>query len=54
MILAVGCGVGLIDEGMKVVLPTREFDFVDLVKDCVRMAVAMIVIWLTKGIKQKD
>ena len=53
VILAVGCGVGLIDEGMKVVLPTREFDFVDLVKDWVGVAAAMLVIWLTKGIKQK-
>ena len=33
VILAAGCCVGLIDEGMKVLLPTREFDFVDLVKD---------------------
>lgn len=35
MVLAVGCGIGLIDESIKVLLPTREFDFVDLVKDCV-------------------
>ena len=53
VILAAGCCVGLIDEGMKVQLPTREFDFVDLVKDWVGVAAAMLVIWLTKGIKQK-
>lgn len=53
VILAAGCCVGLKDEGMKVQLPTREFDFVDLVKDWVGVAAAMLVIWLTKGIKQK-
>jgi len=41
-ILAVGCCVGLIDESIKVLLPTREFDFVDLVKDWVGVAVAII------------
>lgn len=53
VILAAGCCVGLIDEGMKVLLPTREFDFIDLVKDWVGVVAAMLVIWLTKGIKQK-
>ena len=53
VILLVGCSVGLIDESIKVLLPTREFDFVDLVKDWVGVAAAMLVIWLTKGIKQK-
>ena len=33
MIILIGCGIGLIDESIKVQLPTREFDFVDLVKD---------------------
>ena len=41
VILAVGCCVGLIDEGIKVLLPTREFDFVDLVKDWVGEAVGL-------------
>ena len=53
VVLAVGCCVGLIDEGIKVLLPTREFDFVDLVKDWVGVVAAKLVIWLTKGIKQK-
>ena len=47
-ILAMGCCVGLIDEGIKVLLPTREFDFVDLVKDWVGVAAAMLVIRLIK------
>ena len=46
VILAVGSCVGLIDEGMKVLLPTREFDFVDLVKDWVGVAAAVGMIAL--------
>lgn len=46
VILAVGCCVGLIDEGIKVLLPTREFDFVDLVKDWVGVVVAVGMIAL--------
>lgn len=44
LILAVGAGIGLIVEGIKVLLPTGEFDVFDLVKDWVRVAVAMLVI----------
>ena len=54
VVLAAGYCVGLIDESIKVLLPTREFDFVDLVKDWVGVSAAMVVLWLTKGIKQKD
>ena len=43
VILAAGCCVGLIDEGIKVLLPTREFDFVDLVKDWVGIIFAIII-----------
>ena len=43
-----GAGVGLIDEGLKVLLPTREFDVVDLVKDWVGVAVAMLMIKITE------
>ena len=39
-----GAGIGLIVEGIKVLLPTGEFDVFDLVKDWVRVAVAMLVI----------
>ena len=48
VILAAGCCVGLIDEGIKVLLPTREFDAIDLVKDWVGVAVAVLVIRLIK------
>lgn len=48
MILTVGCCVGLIDEGIKVLLPTREFDFVDLVKDWVGIGLAAFVVLILK------
>lgn len=42
-IILIGCGIGLIDESIKVLLPTREFDFVDLVKDWVGIIFAIII-----------
>ena len=48
VIILIGCGVGLIDEGIKVLLPTREFDVVDLVKDWVGVVIAMLMIWLIR------
>ena len=48
VILAVGCCVGLIDEGIKVLLPTRKFDVVDLVKDWVGVSVAAGTIAIIK------
>ena len=53
VILAIGAGVGLIDEGIKVLLPTREFDVVDLVKDWIGVVVAMLVIRLL-GMKKNE
>ena len=41
VMLAVGCCIGLIDESIKVLLPTREFDFVDLVRDWVGVVAAV-------------
>ena len=48
VILFVGAGVGLIDESIKVLLPTREFDVVDLVKDWVGVAIAVGTIAIIK------
>ena len=48
VILAAGSCVGLIDESIKVLLPTREFDFVDLVKDWVGIGLAAFVVLILK------
>lgn len=39
------CAFGLMDETIKIFLPTREFDAVDLVKDWVGVALAWLVVW---------
>ena len=52
IVAALGCGFGLLDEGIKVLLPTREFDIVDLVKDWVGVCLGIEAVWmLTKGKK---
>ena len=48
VILVVGAGVGLIDEGIKVLLPTREFDMFDLLRDFIGVAVAMGIVMLIR------
>lgn len=40
-----GCGFGLIDECIKILLPTREFDAVDLIKDCAGVWLAVAVVY---------
>ena len=50
--MALGCGFGLLDEGIKVFFPTREFEVVDLMKDWSGVALgAAAVQILTKGRK---
>ena len=53
VILFVGCCVGLIDESIKVLLPTREFDFVDLVKDWIGVAVGTGVVAISQHRKKE-
>ena len=39
-----GCGFGLLDELIKILLPTREFDFLDFIRDCVGVIVAYCMV----------
>ena len=39
----IGCLIGLIDEGIKILIPTREFDVIDLVKDWVGIGLAAVI-----------
>lgn len=41
--ILLGCLIGLIDEGIKVLLPTREFDVIDLIKDWVGIVLAIAI-----------
>ncbi len=45
-IILAGCAFGLLDETIKVLLPTREFDAVDLIKDWIGVFVGTTFIWL--------
>ena len=51
--ILIGCGIGLIDESIKVLLPTREFDFVDLVKDWIGVAVGTGVVAISQHHKKE-
>ena len=51
MIILIGCGIGVIDEGIKVLLPTREFDVTDLMRDFVGVAVAMGIVAMVRKVK---
>lgn len=42
----IGCGFGLLDEVLKIWLPTREFDYGDFIRDCVGVVVGACVVWL--------
>ena len=46
MIVLDGCGVGLVDESITVMLPTRECEGDGLVKDWVGIAMAVGVVML--------
>ncbi len=35
--------IALIDEGIKILLPTREFDVVDLLKDWIGIGLASVI-----------
>ena len=40
---AIGCGIGVVDEGIKVLLPGREFSGMDLVKDFIGVGIAVLI-----------
>lgn len=51
--LIVGCGIGVVDECVKTLLPGREFSTGDLVRDFVGVAMAMLVIKIVVAITKK-
>lgn len=42
----ISCGIGVIDEGIKVLLPGREFSSGDLIRDFIGVLLAIVVISL--------
>ena len=54
VVLAVGCGFGLLDEGMKIWLRTREFDAFDLMKDWIGVGIAIGVMTIMERLNCLD
>ena len=52
-VLVLGFGFGLIDESVKVLLPTREFDLVDLIKDWVGVGIGTVVVTTTENVRKR-
>lgn len=48
----IGCSFGLIDEIIKIFLPTREFDLIDLGKDFIGVWIATIIVLLLSNLVQ--
>ena len=44
--IVLGLLVGLVDEFVKLFLPTREFDFFDLIRDFIGVAIAFFILFL--------
>ena len=51
VIVLICCGIGVIDEGIKVLLPTREFDVTDLMRDFVGV-VGVLVVMISKLLRK--
>ena len=48
------CGIGVLDESLKVLLPQREFSRIDLIKDCIGVGIALFVTFIINQLgKQK-
>ena len=44
--ILIGFLTALVDEGIKVLLPTREFDVTDLLLDCTGILLATFLVWV--------
>ncbi len=53
-VIIAGCGIGLLDECLKILLPTREFSWVDWLKDCTGVLVAVLIVSMIKQRFKKD
>ncbi len=49
MTILIGCAIGLMDESVKVFLPGREFDIIDLMKDYLGIGIANLI-WLIRRV----
>ena len=48
--LIAGCFIGLLEETLKIFLPTREFSATDWLKDCTGIAAAFLLVVLIRAV----
>ena len=48
VIILIGCTIGILDEGIKEFLPTREFDVMDLMRDSAGIGAAVLLMLLIR------
>ncbi|MBR3304730.1 MAG: VanZ family protein [Christensenellaceae bacterium] len=51
---AVGCGIGVIDERIKVLLPGRELEIYDLIRNCLGVLIAVSITVVAKRLKKRE
>ena len=44
--------IGLLEETLKIFLPTREFGAADLVKDCIGVLIATVIVFTTDSVRR--
>ena len=44
--------VGLLEETLKIFLPTREFGAIDLVKDCIGVLIATVIVFTADSVRR--
>ena len=52
--LVTGPVIGTIDETIKIILPTRHFDFFDLCRDCIGIAAGVLVVCLWRKLLYRN
>ena len=50
----IGCGIGVIDEAIKVLLPGRELEIYDLIRNCLGVLIAVSITVLAKRLKKRE
>lgn len=48
----IACALGLLEETLKIFLPTREFSWIDFGKDCIGVGIAFVLALVITGIKR--
>ena len=51
---AIGCCIGVVDEGIKVLLPGRELEIDDLLKNCLGILIAVLIAFITEQLKKRE